>query len=156
MTGAQKGKHESNQKDSHSCCMCHVSMKTLSLSPLLTEMVIISGFIESGSWTWRVCLAREDETLIMGWCNGFEPSVDAKGGKRWDVDICSEDGPEMADTCVGGRKGIGGRGKCELKCLSMSRSARRDCWAVNCAVGKFGGTFVGLGVEVEGVTGWVE
>ena len=123
---AHEGEHESNREDSHSCCMCHASVKTLSLSPLLADMVIISGFIESGSWTWRVCLVGEDERSIMGCCDRFEPSIDAEAGKRCDVDICGEGGPK-ADPRMDGRKGVGGAGKREAKCLSMlSCSARRD------------------------------
>ena len=46
--------------------ICQASATTLSLSPLLAEIVTISGCIERGSMTLNVCDVVDDERVISG------------------------------------------------------------------------------------------
>ena len=57
---------ELKNKYSLSPSICQASATTLSRSPLLAEMVTISGCIDRGSMTLSVCAVVDDESVMSG------------------------------------------------------------------------------------------
>ena len=114
--------------------ICQASATTLSRSPLLAEIVTISGCIERGSMTLSVCAVVEDERVISGvWFEGgilLRRSIGE--GKESRLVFGIGDGVEETDTRgdrlgvlfdEGGfriadweRERVGGGGMCRANC----------------------------------------
>jgi hypothetical protein len=112
--------------------ICQASATTLSRSPLLAEMVTISGCIDRGSMTLRVCSVVDEERVISGvWFEGGIRLMRSIGeGKESRFVFGMGDGVEQTDT-RGDRLGaldggfrmadweserVGGGGMCSANC----------------------------------------
>ena len=112
--------------------ICQASATTLSRSPLLAEIVTISGCIDRGSMTLSVCAVSDVESVISGvWFEGGIRLVRSIGeGKESRLVFGMGDGEEETDTrgarllafdggfrtAVCERERVGGGGICSANC----------------------------------------
>lgn len=86
-------------RNSLSPSICQASATTLSRSPLLAEIVTISGCIDRGNITLSVCTVGDDESVMSGvWCEGGILLMRSMGDGKESRAFGVGDGIEDTDT----------------------------------------------------------